>query len=243
MEFIRRTTAPTSTNKYYIHTSAGGYNNCIKISGNSCIPNCVGYCYGRFLEANGLTRANLPTCNAESWLYRNSTFEEGSTPRIGAVMVWAKGKVAVPEDGAGHVAFIEHINYDSNGNVISVETSESAYGGTRWYTKTRKPPYTISGYTFLGFMYSPNKFDERRSYTGVYPTLPLRGYFKNKDTGTQVKYLQQLLNWLCNDNLVVDGIIGSKTLASVSKAQRILNVSVDSLFGRKTLAAAKNYVK
>ena len=42
--FVRRTTAPSSTNKYYIKTTKGGYNRCIQIqSDGSVLPNCVGY--------------------------------------------------------------------------------------------------------------------------------------------------------------------------------------------------------
>lgn len=39
-----RTTAPSYTNKYFIHKDYGGLNECILIKGKSCLPNCVGYC-------------------------------------------------------------------------------------------------------------------------------------------------------------------------------------------------------
>ena len=42
--FTRRLTAPSSTNKFYIKTTKGGYNKCIQIqSDGSVLPNCVGY--------------------------------------------------------------------------------------------------------------------------------------------------------------------------------------------------------
>lgn len=42
--FVRRKTAPTNDNKYYIKTTKGGYNKCIQIQSNgSVLPNCVGY--------------------------------------------------------------------------------------------------------------------------------------------------------------------------------------------------------
>lgn len=42
--FERRTTAPSSTNKYYIKTTHGGYNQCIQIQDDgSVLPNCTGY--------------------------------------------------------------------------------------------------------------------------------------------------------------------------------------------------------
>lgn len=44
MVFEPRTSAPSSTNKYYIKTTKGGYNKCIQIQSNgSVLPNCTGY--------------------------------------------------------------------------------------------------------------------------------------------------------------------------------------------------------
>lgn len=42
--FVKRTTAPSDDNLYYIKTTKGGYNKCIQIQSNgSVLPNCVGY--------------------------------------------------------------------------------------------------------------------------------------------------------------------------------------------------------
>lgn len=81
------------------------------------------------------------------------------------------------------------------------------------------------------------------TYTGNYPTLPSRGYFRNRDTGANVKLLQRLLNWLNDDKLVVDGIIGSKTIASVKKFQKKVSIAQDGLFGKISLAKAKEFKK
>lgn len=83
----------------------------------------------------------------------------------------------------------------------------------------------------------------KKGYTGVFPTLPSRTYFRNKDKGQQVKYLQMFLNWANGDKLVVDGIIGSKTIASVKKFQKNNGLVVDGLFGKKSLAKAKSITK
>lgn len=40
MGFTARLNAPSTTDKNWIHTSAGGKNSCIKVSGNSVLPNC-----------------------------------------------------------------------------------------------------------------------------------------------------------------------------------------------------------
>ena len=41
MAYTPRLTAPSTTDKHWIHTSGGGYNSCIRINGTySCLPNC-----------------------------------------------------------------------------------------------------------------------------------------------------------------------------------------------------------
>ena len=44
MQFVKRITAPSNDNLYYIKTTKGGYNKCIQIQSNgSVLPNCTGY--------------------------------------------------------------------------------------------------------------------------------------------------------------------------------------------------------
>ena len=45
MIFKERVTAPAVNNKYFVHTSKGGVNPCLRINANtgSVLPNCVGY--------------------------------------------------------------------------------------------------------------------------------------------------------------------------------------------------------
>lgn len=149
MGFTPRLSAPSATNKYYKHTSAGGLNECILIGGGSCLPNCVGYAWGRFYEIMG-KRPTLSKGNAENWYSFNDGYKRGKTPKLGAVICWAKGKVGVSSDGAGHVGIVEKINSDG-----SIVVSQSGYGGSRFFTSTIKKGYAQSGYTFLGFIYNP----------------------------------------------------------------------------------------
>lgn len=66
-QFKQRTTAPSTTDRYWIHTSNGGLNECIEINNSgSCLPNCVGYAWGRFYEITGI-RPKLSRANAENW--------------------------------------------------------------------------------------------------------------------------------------------------------------------------------
>ena len=151
--YTPRKTAPSYSNPYYLKAGRGGYNRCILISGNSCLPNCVGYAYGRTLEIGGATsNAKLPTCNAEDWLAvaKANGLKTGKTPKVGAVIVWRSGNLWNGNDGCGHVAVVEEVHADG-----SILVSQSNYGGTRFFLTTHKPPYNIFGQTFLGFIYNP----------------------------------------------------------------------------------------
>lgn len=156
-KYTPRTTAPSSNNKNYIHTSAGGYNRCIEIKGGSCLPNCVGYDWGRWREILGKD-PKLSRGNAEDW-YGNTAdgYKRGKTPKLGAVACWRKGQTGNGSDGYGHVAIVEEIK--ANGDIV---TSESAYGGARWSRKTYTAAkgYNFGSYVFLGFIYLPIEFDE-----------------------------------------------------------------------------------
>ena len=85
--------------------------------------------------------------------------------------------------------------------------------------------------------------DEKKTYTGTFPTLPSRGYFKKGDTGTQVKNLQKFLNWANDCKLSVDGVIGNNTISQVKSFQKKVNLTQDGLFGKSSLSKAKSYKK
>lgn len=103
----------------------------------------------------------------------------------------------------------------------------------------------LSGRIDMNYVYSSStgtELDEQKVhklYTGVFPKLPIRGYFKRGDKGSQVKYLQLFLNWYGDYGLVVDGVIGTKTLTAVEKFQKSEGIAVDGLFGRTSLKIAK----
>lgn len=156
-DFKKRTTAPSASDKHWIHTSNGGVNECIEINNSgSCLPNCVGYAWGRFYEIIG-KRPALSRANAENWYgYTSDGYKRSQTPSLGAVICWRKGQAGVASDGAGHVAIVEEVK--NNGDIV---TSNSAYGGTRFYTQTvtKASGYSIgSAYTFQGFILPPVSF-------------------------------------------------------------------------------------
>lgn len=142
--FTPRKTEPSTTDKYWIHTSYGGLNECMIINGNSCLPNCVGYAWGRAYEILG-TRPNLSRGNAGDWYaynISNNCYAYGSTPKLGAIACWG-----------GHVAVVEEIYAD--GKVL---LSQSHYGGKRFDPVVTYPPtYTsnFQGYIYIGEFNTP----------------------------------------------------------------------------------------
>lgn len=151
--FQKRDKAPAANDKFWIHKSAGGLNECIEIRGGSCLPNCVGYAWGRFYEITG-KRPNLSRANAENWYgHVADGYKRSQNPVVGAVACWRKGQAGVSSDGAGHVAIVEEVK--SNGDIL---LSNSAYGGKRFYmlAVTKANGYRLSdSYHFQGFILPP----------------------------------------------------------------------------------------
>ena len=161
--FKPRTTAPSATDKHWIHYTRGGYNTAIIIDNKtgSVLSNCVGYNCGRILEILGQTKENwkIPVCNAEDCLEqaKDNGLKTGTTPKLGASIVWSKGAKKKDSDGAGHIMVVEEIK--ANGDIV---VSGSNYGGTRFYTKTltKASNYKFgTNYKFEGFIYYGVEFD------------------------------------------------------------------------------------
>lgn len=163
MRYTPRLTAPSRTDKRFIHYLKGGYNTCVMVDRQSgyVLPNCVGYAQGRLLEIRGENKADwkLPACNAEDWSDTAKThgLQVGNTPKLGAVVCWRAGSTHNSADGAGHVAVVEEIK--ANGDIV---VSQSAYGGKEFYLSTLTK---ASGYTYspdrplVGFIYCGIEFE------------------------------------------------------------------------------------
>ena len=163
MEFVRRIEAPKKDNKFYLHTTEG-YNKCIRVVGNECIPNCTGYAYGRWMEAQGLKKCDLPTSNAENW-YHDYTGRKGKTVEVGSIICWKQGKLHADEPG--HVGYVEHVYLDG-----SFDTSESAWGGKRWYTRHYDSSCYRPGYEYEGCIYPLEPFETPDEFPkGIYKVL------------------------------------------------------------------------
>ena len=164
MSFTPRFTIPEKGNPYYNTKSNGGYSSAIKgkptESGLDVLRNCVGYAYGRFNEIVGAGKmVYLAPVNAEQFIIAVQKYGQpltiGTTPKLGACMVWGQGSTSTGSDGAGHVAIVEQINGDG-----SIVTSESGYNAKKaFWTQKRTNSDGRWGqgknYNFLGFIYNP----------------------------------------------------------------------------------------
>lgn len=136
------------------------------------LPNCTAYAWGRFWEimsdAKGDTDnitvgpPNLSLDSPSFWLDYNSKldnpYKTGNTPALGAIAVWS-----------GHVAIVEHIEYNNDNTINYIITSDSGYSSNSrqnilskwpkdfwWVTqRTNADGNWRSSYTFLGFIYNP----------------------------------------------------------------------------------------
>lgn len=164
MSFKQRVKEPSKTDKLWIHTSKGGKNKCILVTGNSVLPNCVGYAWGRFYEIIG-KEPKLSRGNAEDWYGYDDGYKRGKKAKLGAVICWRKGAIHNPKDGFGHVAIVEHI-YDDG----SLLVSQSGYTNKKRFYRTKIPKdYKLSGYVFQGFIYPPEeqKSKKKKSNTTI----------------------------------------------------------------------------
>lgn len=92
-------------------------------------------------------------------------------------------------------------------------------------------------------LYNKKKKAKTEDYSGTYPELPKRGYFKKGDEGSEVKKLQKLLNWILGIKLTVDGVIGAKTINAIKTFQDKYGLESDGLFGSDSLSKAKKIRK
>lgn len=233
MIFKKRTEAPSSSNKYYLKAGKGGYNRAMEINTktHSCIPNCCGLVHGRWLESQEQTKYSIydKLCigDAHSYYKHKDDYKRGQTPKLGAIICFEK------KGGSGHVAFVEEIK--SNGDIL---TSNSAYKGRRFFTKTlkksKKYKYGLN-YTLQGFIYSPVEFEKQYN---------LERKLKLKCKGKDVEELQKELKirgydlgkYGKNKN-GIDGVFGNTTKEAVIKFQKINKLKVDGVVGKETAHA------
>lgn len=146
-----RTASPSYENKYYKHVNYGGVNECLRISGSQCLPNCVGYAWGAWYEMMG-KRPNLSRGNAKNWYgYTSDGYTRSKTAELGAVACWGGS-------GYGHVAIVVGIHSDH------ITVAQSNYGGNRFevvncYKMSNGLYKSHGGNTNMqGFILLPNEY-------------------------------------------------------------------------------------
>lgn len=157
-----------------------------------------------------------------SYNYYKSNGRAGTTPEIGAQIFF---------NNFSHTGLVVDVTADS---VITVEGNSGNAVKKHTYKKTSTK---ICGYGY------PRYSSEAKTYD--WPELPKRGYFAKGDIGPQVVKMQKILEAItpgCLKRYGCDGELGNETLHGVAMAQIKLGVTVDRLFGKKTLAAAKAYL-
>lgn len=80
------------------------------------------------------------------------------------------------------------------------------------------------------------------------PTTPFKGTLPTKavkygSEGTNVRRLQNFLNWSIGTNISHTGKCGKVTLAAIKKFQKWYGLDVDGVFGAKSLKKARSIVK
>lgn len=241
--YKQRTETPKETDKNYINVDFGGKNKCIAINTKNgyVLPNCTGYCFGRWLELLGKT-PDLSIYQAELWFTHKDKYERGYYPKIGSIICWSKGNPKNPKDGAGHVAIVEDIYLD--GTILC--TMSGSNTNKKFWRQKLTPPYSYGKkYNLQGYIYNPIEYTEPKThFPGIFPKLPLiKKCLSYGDKGEQVKYLQIFLNWCNSCKLIIDGSFGPATEKQVRLYQENYNLKVDGLFGPASLDKAKKIIK
>ena len=163
-KFKMRLLPPEKSNKNYYSKTNVFY--------PTYVDNCTWYCWGRQLELgvpSAELKKKLPTSNAENW-YHDTTFDKCSFARVGDIICYSAGKRHHADDGAGHVATVEHV-YD-NGDIIISESGSNM----KFKTRTLKKPYKFylnvkhkNNYKLDGFIHIQDYVSEW--VEGVYSVL------------------------------------------------------------------------
>lgn len=151
--FNPRFTKPEKNNYFYNKPQNKAIYGKPTQDGLNVLSNCVGYVNGRFNEIIGEFKYQLVS-NAGSFIKYYCNEKTGLTysdkPDLAGIMVW-KHK----NGGAGHVAIVEEVSIDKS----VIITSESAYGGTAFYTTKRTNKNgrwgMNSNYEYIGCIINP----------------------------------------------------------------------------------------
>lgn len=238
--------APNSSDpniKCFNNSANGGLSKCIsgKPTDKICnvLSNCVGWAAGRFnqiynilMKTNGQMKYPF-ACNAENFIEKAREFglSVGTTPQIGAIMVWQKGNTLGGSDGAGHVAIVERVD-----SADKVYTSESGWNNSKkMWNKTRTKGtgnWGSSGaYKFRGFIYNP----------AVSAKLGAGSVTKMSATESKTAIWKYMKNKGLTD-YAISGAMGCWQAESGNKADRVEGDYLKSYPGSATVLASRKSI-
>lgn len=157
-----------------------------------------------------------------------------SQPCLGVILFRAGTRGGVKWTAGGH--YVAFVDYKKSGNRHYLYTKDS--GGRHhdgWYCyETTMMGLIPKVWSALPpqFNPKPTPTPSKKAYSGAYPKPTL----KKGSKGKEVKNLQRFLNWYnSKNNLSVDGVFGDKTLSAVKRFQKAEGLVVDGIVGIKTV--------
>lgn len=205
-----------------------------------------------FVTAYGREEAQRLLCQPDHSLGAGCTFsygyykakgQVGKVPKLGAQIFFGKY-----EDDLDHTGIV--VDFDNT----YVWTVEGNSGNEVKSKKYNRNYYNIFGYGYPAFdaeqpQPTPTPAP-REKWTGGFPKLPSRGYYLKgdgyntyTDYRSDIKLIQEFLNWAINAQLEIDGCYGAYTTRSVTAFQKVTNIRQDGSYGEQTLAKAKSFEK
>lgn len=203
-----------------------------------------------FIQAYGVDEAQRLLCQPDkslgagceySYGYYKNNGQVGSSPKLGAQIFFGD---------LDHTGIV--VDFDED-NVWTVEGNTGSDVNEVCKKKYSRDSSWIYGYGYPKFDSEdeePHPALASDVWTGKYPSLPSRGYyltgdgyerFKNKQT--DIKYIQEFMNWAIDSKLDIDGCYGPDTTKAVAEFQKIVGIEVDGSYGKDTLASAKAFNK
>lgn len=219
-----------TTSKYWKHTSVGGLNSCIRIKNGLCIPNCVGYSWGRAYQLLG-KKPKLARTNASTWFNHTSDgYTRGYTPKLGAIACWGGGS-----HGKGHVANVEKIYNDG-----SILCSNSGASGTMFFMKKYIPPYDDGTLKFQGFIYLPIEDTHTQSTTPVLNDYYFTFGDRSIKIGQVAKFMRKVFP-LYTKRRALGNLLGKYLQSSLLEFQKRSGIPQTGNIDEKTINELKKY--
>ena len=140
--------------------------------------------------------------------------------------------------GSSHIGQIISVNKTEK--TMTVREGNKGSG----VVDTRTVPF---GWRYIRGFITPRYTKKVKAYT-YKPTKPYSGELPTDDVyygkkNSNVKKLQEFLNWCCNEKLVIDGSCGTATEEVIFRFQATYNLEQDGCFGPKCRIKAKAIVE